>query len=104
MAMHRVVADIEITPVGTEKAEIVEFITASEKILKQFPDLKTEINPMSTSIEGDLDTILQAVREMHEATFREGAKRVITTIRVDDRHDGVHESLTERVNAVKERL
>lgn len=102
--MHRAVVDVSVTPIGTEKTSISNYIAAAEKVLTRYSDLKVEILPMSTTIEGDLDRIFEALRAMHEAPFQEGAKRVSTNIRIDDRRDGVEESLEERVQVVQEKM
>ncbi len=57
------------------------------KELDKFPDLKWELTPMSTQIEGPTDRVLKAVRAMHEVPFKEGIPRVYTVITIDDRRD-----------------
>lgn len=42
---------------------------------------------MGTIVQGPLDRILELAREMHEVPFTMGAKRVATTIYIDDRRD-----------------
>lgn len=59
---------------------------------------------MSTSLSGELDRVLEAVRWMHEAPFAQGAKRVSTTIRIDDRRDTEDGSLQRRVQSVQEKM
>jgi uncharacterized protein YqgV (UPF0045/DUF77 family) len=44
---------------------------------------------MGTIIQGPLDRILELARKMHEAPFAMGAKRVMTTINIDDRRDKI---------------
>ena len=42
---------------------------------------------MATIIEGELDAVLDVIKKLHNVPFDEGAKRVLTTIIVDDRKD-----------------
>jgi uncharacterized protein (TIGR00106 family) len=42
---------------------------------------------MGTILSGDLDEVLAVVRKMHESLFEEGAPRVLTQIKIDDRRD-----------------
>ncbi len=98
------IVDIEVTPLGTQTTTIKDYVIAAEEVLNRYPALKFEINPMSTTIEGDLETIFHVLHEMHEAPFQKGAKRVLTSIRIDDRRDGIHESMAERVQVVKEKI
>jgi uncharacterized protein (TIGR00106 family) len=58
---------------------------------------------MGTIIEGDLDAILPVVRRMHEAPFAEGALRVSTLIKVDDRRDKDH-TIEGKIRSVREKL
>jgi uncharacterized protein YqgV (UPF0045/DUF77 family) len=58
---------------------------------------------MGTIIEGDLDRILAVVREMHEAPFAEGAVRVSTLVKIDDRRDKEH-SIARKMRSVREKL
>ncbi len=104
MKGHNVIVDVDIVPVGTGSTAIKDYIVEAEKILARYPELKARINPMSTTLEGDIDMILNAVREMHEAPFKYGAKRILTSVRIDDRRDGSYESMQKRVDVVKEKL
>ncbi len=58
---------------------------------------------MGTIIEGDLDLILALARRLHEAPFKQGAARVTTTIRIDDRRDKAG-SIAGKIKAVQEKL
>jgi uncharacterized protein YqgV (UPF0045/DUF77 family) len=40
-----------------------------------------------TVVAGELVDVLEAVKNMHECLFGEEVKRVITTLRIDDRRD-----------------
>jgi len=63
--------------------------------------LKTMHGPMSTSLEAEnLDLLLAAVRQAHEAVFSAGARRVVTTVKIDDRRDKKH-SMASKMDAVK---
>ena len=60
------------------------------------------IGPLSTSIEGNLDEILSAIRRCHEAVAADH-ERVITTITIDDRRNAPRH-LDEMVQRVEEVL
>ena len=49
--------------------------------------IKYELTAMGTIIEGDLDQLLELTGRMHRAAFSDGVTRVLTTIKIDDRHD-----------------
>jgi uncharacterized protein (TIGR00106 family) len=81
------VVEVTIVPLGTASPSLSEYVASCHKILEKATDLKFQLTPMSTIIEGDLDRILAIVRQMHEAPFANGAVRTSTTLRIDDRRD-----------------
>lgn len=70
-----------------EEVSVSRIVAKSVQVLKDFPDLKWQLTPMSTQIEGPTDRVFEAMRAMHEAPFKEGIPRVYTVIAVDDRRD-----------------
>ena len=65
--------------------------------------LPYELTDMGTIIEGNIDQLLAVAKALHESTFSNGAKRVYTVIKIDDRRDKeVH--LGQKTGSVKERL
>ena len=85
--MGKVIAEVTVVPLGTASASLSSFVAEAERVLKDFPALKSLLTPMSTILEGELADVLAAVRAMHEAPFLMGALRVSTTLRIDDRRD-----------------
>ncbi len=81
-----VIAEISLIPVGTASTSLSRMLADSVKVLDQF-DLKYDVTSTGTNVEGDLDTILQAVKAMEEVPFREGADRVVIVMHLDDRRD-----------------
>jgi uncharacterized protein (TIGR00106 family) len=100
--MPTVFADVTIVPLGTSSTSISSYVAASECLLKEFPDIHYRINPMSTTLEGEIDRVLELIRRMHEAPFNQGAYRVSTSIRIDDRRDH-RNSMDNKINTVKEK-
>ncbi|NLA26755.1 MAG: MTH1187 family thiamine-binding protein, partial [Firmicutes bacterium] len=82
------VADVTVVPLGTGSTSLSTYIAACQRELQQHgAGLKFELTAMGTIIEGDLELILALARRLHEAPFKQGAARVTTTIRIDDRRD-----------------
>lgn len=96
------VCSVTIVPMGKESS-VSDILAKCIKVLDDYPELEHEITPMSTQIEGPLDQILEAVEDMHEAAFEDGASRVYTFITLDDRRDK-EQTLEERVTVVEEKL
>ncbi len=101
--MNRTIAEITIVPLGTGTTSLSQYVADVEKILSRYTDLKSELTPMSTVVEGSLDRILEAVREMHETPFLNGAQRVSTRISIDDRRDK-EASMKSKIESVKSKL
>ena len=81
-----IVAEVTITVLG-ESASIGRFVRLALEELKK-SGLKTLPGPNSTSVEASsIDEILDAVKAAHLAVVNTGAKRVVTTLKIDDRHD-----------------
>lgn len=97
-------AAVSITPIGTGDTSVGRYVAAAHRALEELRErgaaLEVELNAMSTLIAGDLDTLWQAIRVMHEAVFDAGAVRVSTLVKIDDRRDrpGTLRSKIDRVH------
>jgi len=81
------IIEISVVPVGTEGPSVSRYVAQAINILEKSEGIKYELTPMGTIIEGELDTILNLAKEMHEITFGPEVRRVVTTIKIDDRRD-----------------
>ena len=102
-AKNTVIVQLTIAPLGTCSTSLSSYVADVENVLAKYSNIKTQLTPMSTILEGDLDEILTAIREMHEVPFAKGAKRVSTRISIDDRRDK-EASMEKKIEAVKEKL
>lgn len=93
---------VTIAPLGTATTSLSAYVAGVERILAE-SGLKHELTAMGTIIEGDLDAVLAVVRRMHESPFAQGAVRVSTLIKVDDRRDKPH-TIEGKVRSVQEKL
>ncbi len=93
---------LTITPLGTGTPSVSRYVAGCERILRD-SGLKHELTAMGTIIEGDLDAILAVIRRMHEHPFSEGAARVSTFIKIDDRRDKEH-TIAGKMRSVREKL
>ena len=84
---EQVIAEINIIPLGTATPTVSHYIAACVNIVKQAPDVSYQLTAMGTIIQGRLERILELAQKMHEVPFAKGAKRVVTTIKIDDRRD-----------------
>ena len=93
---------LSITPLGTGTPSVSKYVAGVEKVLRA-SGLKHQLTAMGTIIEGDVDDVLRVVRQMHEHPFAEGAVRVSTFIKIDDRRDKEH-TIAGKLRSVHEKL
>ncbi len=80
------VAELCIFPLGTGSPSVGEYLKPVIKAIEE-SGLKYQLCPMGTVIEGSIDEILELVKKCHEAILKAGAKRVVISLRIDDRTD-----------------
>jgi uncharacterized protein (TIGR00106 family) len=93
---------LSITPLGTGTPSVSRYVAGVEKILRE-TGLVNQLTAMGTIIEGDLDQILAVIRRMHEHPFTQGAVRVSTFVKIDDRRDKEH-TIEGKMRSVEEKL
>ncbi|MFC1991770.1 MTH1187 family thiamine-binding protein [Chloroflexota bacterium] len=98
-----VIADVRILPFGTGTPSLSHYIAECVNILEQAPDIKYQVAPMATMVEGPLERVLELVLQMHEIPFTRGVERVVTCINIDDRRDK-QITMESKVQAVAEKL
>lgn len=97
-----VVVEVTVVPIGTEGPSLSEYVARALKELEKL-DVKYELTPTGTVIEGDLDEVLEVAKKMHESVFDGDIYRVVTTLQIDDRRDeelsieGKKKSVNERM-------
>ena len=89
-----VIAEISIVPIGTSTPSVSRYVAKAIKVLNQESNIKYKLTSMGTILEGNWTSVLEAVRKMHDSVFDDQIRRVVTTIRIDDRRD--RESSVER--------
>ncbi len=73
-----VVAEERIYPVVDK---VIEYIQAS--------GVKYEVGPMETTMEGELDELLDIVKKAQEICVKHGASRVVSMVKIDYKDEGV---------------
>ncbi|WP_315076701.1 thiamine-binding protein [uncultured Clostridium sp.] len=62
--------------------------------------VKYEVGPMETTMEGELDFLLEIVKKSQEICVEEGASRVISMVKIDYKKDGV--TMDEKIKKYRE--
>lgn len=95
------IAEIVIVPLGTGSTSISSYVAQCHQVLDE-TGLKYQLTPMGTVVEGELGAIFTVLEKMHEVPFTQGAQRVATTIRIDDRRDKVN-TMEKKVKSVEDK-
>jgi len=90
---------VSISPVG-EGTSVSRFVAAAHEVAQAQDRVRVRLDPMFTTLEGELGEIYALIREMQEAVFAAGAVRVGTVIKIDDRRDRAVR-MEEKVGAVE---
>ena len=82
-----ITAEISVVPIGTKTPSVSKYVARAIKALSAQDKLKYQLTAMGTILEGELDDVFEVAKKMHQCLFDEEIKRVVTTIRIDDRRD-----------------
>jgi uncharacterized protein (TIGR00106 family) len=95
-----IVADISVIPMGAGQGTSVSPIVRKAVKALQAQGLRTMAGPMSTAFEAPtIDEVFAGAKAAHMAAVEAGARRVITTIKIDDRRDK-EQSMESKMAAV----
>ena len=102
MTVH---AEISIIPIsGGIGTSMSKEVAAAFHAIRGIKNLKAELTALGTQVEAkDLGVVLHAVEAAHGAAKSAGAKRVISTVRIDERLDKA-QSLKDKVKSVRKKL
>ncbi|MGI0049287.1 MAG: MTH1187 family thiamine-binding protein [Nitrososphaera sp.] len=102
MTVH---AEISIVPIaGGRDTSMSKEVAAAFDAIRKTRNLKADLTALGTQVEAkDLGSVLQAVKAAHRAAKSAGAKRVISTVRIDERLDKT-QTLQDKVKSVRRKL
>ena len=94
-----VIVELTIVPLGVG-VSLSKFLAPALSTLEALK-VKYEVTPMCTVFEAkDIDEALKIAKAAHEAIFKEGVRRVVTTIKIDDRRD-IKRGMKDKVESLK---
>jgi uncharacterized protein (TIGR00106 family) len=98
------IVEVTIIPIGTGTTSLSSYVADLVKELEQAPEsIHYELTAMSTIIEGSLEDLFNVIRRLHELPFLNGAARVSTSIKIDDRRD-IAGSIAQKMKSVTDKL
>lgn len=80
------IMEISVVPLGLGQPSVGDYIAAVVKYLED-ENIPHELTDMGTVVHGQPETLLRVARALHELPFKQGVKRVMTHISIDDRRD-----------------
>ena len=96
------IAEITVVPSGVGPS-VSEYVARAQKVIDRHPEVKYQLTPMGTVLEGEMDDILEVIKDVHNSTFDERVQRVLTLIKIDERRDKPL-SMQGKLESVRARL
>ncbi len=81
----KALAEIQVIPIGVGVSVRSQILRAREIIREA--GLEVEEHAYGTNVAGDLDTILETVKRLHEVLHAEGTPRISTALKLGTRID-----------------
>ena len=97
------IMEITVVPLGTSSPSVSRYVAGAVRVLREAKDVRYELTPMGTVVEGETDRLLELAAQMHRTPFAAGAVRVVTTVKIDERRDKPV-TMSGKVAAVREKL
>jgi len=94
--------EISVVPLGTSTPSIGDYVADVIRTCKR-SKVKYRLTDMGTIVEGRPGDLFKLAQKLHETPFKKGAKRVMTTLSIDDRRDK-EVRLDGKVNSVMARI
>ena len=96
------IAAVSISPVGVGTS-VSRHVAAALRVARAQDRVRVRLDPMFTTLEGELADIFALVQRMQEAVFEAGAERVGTVLKIDDRRDR-QARMEDQLRSVEEAL
>lgn len=92
--MSSVNVSLQVLPVVKEK----DLYGVVDKVIEYIDScgVKYEVGPMETTMEGEMDELLEIVKKAQEICVKNGAERVMSVVKIDYKSEGV--TIDEKVN------
>jgi uncharacterized protein (TIGR00106 family) len=85
--MNTINVSLQVVPVVSEERiypvvdKVIEYIAST--------GVKYVVGPMETTMEGDLDALMEIVKKAQRICVEEGASRVVSVVKIDYKDEGV---------------
>lgn len=97
----KVIVDFCLIPLGADLS-LSPYIAECQKILQKM-GLHHQLHAYGTNIEGEWDTVMEAVKRCHVRVHEMGAPRINTTLKLGTRTDQ-EQSMNDKITSVEKLL
>lgn len=97
----KVIVDFCLIPLGVELS-LSPYIAECQRILSDM-ELKHELHAYGTTIEGEWETVMEAIKRCHNRVHEMGAPRITTTLKLGTRIDR-EDTMAGKVQSVRDLL
>jgi uncharacterized protein (TIGR00106 family) len=97
-------ADLTVIALGTDDPSAGACVAEIQRRLAAQDRVRYRLHAMGTSLEGPAGDILAVVGDLHRVPFEQGAPRVYTVLKLDERRDRPDQTLDDKVRSVERRL
>ncbi|PPQ46802.1 hypothetical protein C5G87_20710 [Paenibacillus peoriae] len=94
--MANTLLSIQVIPKTPNNEDSYPYVDEAIEVIQR-SGVKHQVNPLDTTMEGELDELLKVVKEMHEALTEAGSPSVISQIKIAHNPQGISmNKLTEK--------
>ncbi|MCF2717027.1 MULTISPECIES: MTH1187 family thiamine-binding protein [Paenibacillus] len=94
--MANTLLSIQVIPKTPNNEDSYPYVDKAIEVIQR-SGVKYQVNPLDTTMEGELDELLKVVKEMHEALTEAGSPSVISQIKIAHNPQGISmNKLTEK--------
>jgi uncharacterized protein (TIGR00106 family) len=97
----KVIVDLCVVPIGVG-VSVSDYIVECEKIILE-NELKSQLHPYGTVIEGEWDLVFSVIKKCHERVHEMGAPRIFTSLKVGTRTDR-GQTMQDKIDSVTSKL
>jgi len=97
------IAEVTVVPIGTASTSLSSYVAELQRVLQKQEGISYTLTPMSTIIEAPIARLWEVIALLHEAPFLADAKRVSTSIKIDDRRDK-ESTAAQKLMSVQQKL
>jgi uncharacterized protein (TIGR00106 family) len=97
----KTIADICVIPIGVGTS-LGSYVARCEQIFQEM-GLEHRLHAYGTNVEGEWDTVMEALKRCHAEIHKMGAPRVSTTVRLGTRNDRA-QSMQDKLDSVTSKL